>query len=106
MVFAFGTVTFVLLEGWCVSDAMYFCMITSTTVGYGDHLDFEANKSKVTFSGMFSKPSGAGLTSDTSKLAACVYIIFSVDCMGLLLSRVGDKVMRLLESAGITTKPK
>ena len=38
-----GTATFVLLEGWTIIDAMYFCFITGTTVGYGDHDVFKTD---------------------------------------------------------------
>jgi hypothetical protein len=35
-VIAVGTVAYVLIEGWSVIDAIYFCVVTLATVGYGD----------------------------------------------------------------------
>lgn len=37
-VFLIGTTVMMLLEGWTWIDAFYFCMVTATTVGYGDDL--------------------------------------------------------------------
>jgi hypothetical protein len=35
-VIAVGTVAYVLIERWSVLDALYFCVVTLATVGYGD----------------------------------------------------------------------
>jgi len=35
-VVAVGTVAYVLIEHWSVLDAVYFCVVTLATVGYGD----------------------------------------------------------------------
>jgi hypothetical protein len=31
-----GTIAFHLIEGWRLIDALYFCIVTLTTIGYGD----------------------------------------------------------------------
>jgi hypothetical protein len=44
-VIAIGTVAYVLLEHWSVLDAVYFCVVTLATVGYGDlHPTTDAGK--------------------------------------------------------------
>ena len=49
-----GSAFFSWAEEWSWDDALYFCIVTMTTIGYGDLVP----------------------TTDTSKLAAIVYIIF------------------------------
>jgi voltage-gated potassium channel len=36
LVLAGGTVFYVRAEGWSVVDALYFCVVTLTTIGFGD----------------------------------------------------------------------
>ena len=36
LIIAIGTVVYRLLEGWSWIDSIYFCVITLTTIGYGD----------------------------------------------------------------------
>lgn len=31
-----GTIAFHFIEGWRLIDALYFCIVTLTTIGYGD----------------------------------------------------------------------
>ncbi|MFN8377767.1 MAG: potassium channel family protein [Anaerolineae bacterium] len=31
-----GTIFYHLVEGWNILDSVYFCVITLTTIGYGD----------------------------------------------------------------------
>jgi voltage-gated potassium channel Kch len=65
---AIGSGVFMLLEGWSPIEALYFCVVTSTTVGYGD------------------------LTPDTDvgRLATILYIVLSVGLIGALLSRIAS----------------
>ncbi len=63
-----GTIAFGLIEDWSIIDAFYFCVVTSTTVGYGDFTP----------------------TTDAGKLLAVVYIITSVGLVVSLLSRIAS----------------
>ena len=36
LLFAFGTIGYMLIEGWGISDAFYMTAITLTTVGFGE----------------------------------------------------------------------
>jgi voltage-gated potassium channel Kch len=60
---ASGTVIFSLLEDWSVVDSFYFCVVTVTTVGFGD------------------------ITPDTdaAKLATVVYIIVGISIISTFL---------------------
>jgi voltage-gated potassium channel len=35
-VVAIGTIAYMLIEGWTALDAVYFCVVTLATVGFGD----------------------------------------------------------------------
>jgi len=62
---------FCTLEGWDVADAIYFAVITGTTIGYGDHVRFK---------------------TDEGKIAAAFYSIISVGAFGWVTSKYGDLV--------------
>lgn len=36
VILAIGTVFYMVVEGWSVVDALYFTVVTLTTIGYGD----------------------------------------------------------------------
>ncbi len=61
-----GTLIFAALEDWSLIDALYFCVVTSATVGYGDFAP----------------------TTDAGRLFCIVYIITSVGLVVALLSRI------------------
>jgi voltage-gated potassium channel Kch len=64
-----GTVIFRLIEDdWSLMDSLFFCVVTSTTIGYGD-----------------LTPS-----TDASRLVAIVYILTSVGLLGALLTRIAS----------------
>jgi voltage-gated potassium channel Kch len=65
-----GVVFYTRVEGWSLVDALYFCVVTLGTVGYGD------------------------LTPDTDagKLFTVVYIIVGLSIIGGLLATMGQLV--------------
>jgi len=66
---ALGTVIFRLIEDeWSLMDSLFFCVVTSTTIGYGD-----------------LTPS-----TDASRLVCIVYILTSVGLLGALLTRIAS----------------
>jgi len=71
---AIGTAVMMLLErDWSTSDAFYFCMITVTTVGYGDLLP----------------------TNSSAKLFVTFYILFGFSVLAQSLSAVGAVPFRI-----------
>jgi len=62
---AIGTISFHFLEDWTWIQALYYSVVTLTTVGYGDLVP----------------------TTDLSRLIAIIYIIFGV---GIMLTSLGS----------------
>ena len=62
---------FCTLEGWDVPEAMYFAVITGTTIGYGDHTGFK---------------------TDAGKLAAVLYALLSINVFGAITGVIGDRM--------------
>jgi len=56
-------------------DAIYFCVVTMTTVGYGDLVP----------------------DSDLSKLLACIYVFTGMALVGLILSKAADYIVEKQE---------
>mmetsp|Transcript_3563 Transcript_3563/g.6328 ORF Transcript_3563/g.6328 Transcript_3563/m.6328 type:complete len:196 (+) Transcript_3563:81-668(+) len=66
---ATGAVLFTTIEGWPVSEALYFSMITGTTIGFGDHPEFK---------------------TDAGKIAAAIFALASVNVIGFVTSVIGE----------------
>lgn len=64
-----GTALFTGLEGWELPEALYFSVITGTTIGYGDHPKFKTN---------------------AGKIAASVFALLSINVIGFVVSALGD----------------
>jgi len=86
----FGTVSFSLLEGWPLRDALYFSVQTLSTVGYGDLVP----------------------THPASKLLCCVYILIGVSLisasLGAVLGRMqaaGEARMRSAIESPTSSEP-
>lgn len=72
VVLAVGTMVFRWLEGWSVVDSLYFCVVTLSTIGYGD-----------------LTPS-----NDVAKLFSVLYIIVGVGILGVFISAVSHASMQ------------
>jgi hypothetical protein len=78
-VMGIGTLFYMLVEGWGLLDALYFCVVTSATVGFGD----------------------LAPTTDLAKAFTIVYIFVSVGMLVLVLSRLAGGMVQLrLERTG------
>lgn len=72
----FGTVAFSLLEQWSLRDALYFCIVTLSTVGYGDIVP----------------------THPASKLLTCAYILIGVSMISASLGAVLGRMQAVSEA--------
>jgi hypothetical protein len=63
---AIGTIVFWSIEDWSLIESFYFCVVTATTIGYGDFAP----------------------TTDAGRLVCVVYILLSVGLFVALLSRI------------------
>ncbi len=64
-----GTIFYARVEGWSVVDALYFCVATLTTVGYGD----------------------LHPTRDISKLFTVAYLITGIGLLAALIDVIGKR---------------
>lgn len=62
----FGTFVYHWLEGWSYLDALYFCVISSATIGYGDLTP----------------------TTDVAKMFTIVYVLNSIAILLALFDRI------------------
>ena len=66
-----GTIFYVSNEGWSYIDALYFCVMTMSTVGYGDLVP----------------------TSSTSKIFTMVYAVVSIGVFVALASKLAQAML-------------
>jgi hypothetical protein len=71
-VLAFGTLFFAHNEGWKYEDALYWCVCTASTVGYGD----------------------LALEKDSSRSISIMYIVVSIAAFGGVLSELQEITIR------------
>lgn len=64
-----GTIFYARVEGWSVIDSLYFCVVTLTTIGYGD----------------------LHPTRDLSKLFTIGYIVTGLGLLAALINLVGER---------------
>lgn len=64
-----GTIFYARVEGWSVIDSLYFCVVTLTTIGYGD----------------------LHPTRDISKLFTIGYIVTGLGLLAALINLVGER---------------
>lgn len=76
----FGVIVMCMLEAWSPLDALYFCVVTASTVGYGDLVP----------------------TRPISKLFVSVFVLASVALIGSALSAVVDRFAITQQRIGLT----
>lgn len=80
----FGTVVYHWLEGWSYLDALYFCVISSATIGYGDLTP----------------------TTDVAKMFTIIYVLNSIVILLALFDRIRIvRVQRIEHAAQDQSKP-
>ena len=70
---AFGTLVYSVYEGWDPVESLYFCVMTATTIGYGDYTP----------------------TDNWMRLFTVVYSIMGIGMFVGLTARIVDLVVRL-----------
>lgn len=75
--FGFGIGMFCQIEGWSFVDSFYFCVVTITTVGYGDLMP----------------------SHDSSKWFSCFFVIFGVGLVGGALGILGGYLLDQQDAA-------
>jgi hypothetical protein len=71
-VLAIGTIFFAHNEGWNYEDALYWCVCTASTVGYGD----------------------LSLSNDTSRIVSIFYVLVSIAAFGGVLGELQEITIR------------
>lgn len=80
----FGTLVYHWLEGWSYLDALYFCVISSATIGYGDLTP----------------------TTDVAKMFTIIYVLNSIVILLALFDRIRIvRVQRIEHAAQGENKP-
>lgn len=68
LVLVIGVLFYTLVEGWKLLDAIYFCVVTLATVGYGDKTP----------------------TSDLAKIFTTLYILVGLSIIGGFIATMGQ----------------
>jgi voltage-gated potassium channel len=82
---AVGSIVFTLVEGWSLLDAFYFCIVTLSTIGYGD----------------LAPKTAAG------KLFTIGYIIVGIGLLAMFAKRIAERLVdrRLRRREQLTRNP-
>jgi hypothetical protein len=67
-----GTVVYSILEDWSILNSLYFCVVTLSTIGYGDYTP----------------------TNDAAKVFTIIYIFVGVGTLGVFISAVSRASLR------------
>jgi len=81
--FVMGLLFYTLHEEWTFTDALYFCMVTVTTVGYGDQGNFYSDGSNRT----------AITESDGAMLFTAFFVAYGIGVISVCLSYAIEKLM-------------
>ncbi|XP_071962935.1 potassium channel, subfamily K, member 16-like [Antedon mediterranea] len=78
---------FMLIEGWTFFEAQYFCLISLTTIGFGDYV-------------ICNNPEMSVVIRATYKCMAVVYLIFGLSILMITLKGIGDMETRNAKTFG------
>ncbi|GFS10188.1 potassium channel subfamily K member 16 [Elysia marginata] len=85
LLFMIPSIAFVYMEGWSVADAVYYCFISLSTIGFGDLMLGDP-----TSSAMLNK----GIGHQLYRLVSLVWVLFGLAYVGMCITSLAHLIIR------------